>query len=120
MIEANGRLANGDFADYLLPVNADIADVDVHLVEYPDTLHNAVGARGPGEIGTVGMAAAVANAVANAAGIRVRRIPIALEDLLDQLSRPTRQRCVPASLTWYGRSRLDGGHGRSSRRTRPG
>ena len=82
-IEANGRLANGDLAGYLLPVNADIPDVDIHFVEYPDTLHNAVGARGLGEIGTVGMAAAIANAVHNATGIRVRRIPIVLEDLLD-------------------------------------
>ena len=82
-IEENGRLANGDFASYLLPVNADIPDVDVHFVEYPDTLHNAVGAKGIGEIGTVGMAAAVANAVYNATGIRVRHIPITIEDLLD-------------------------------------
>jgi xanthine dehydrogenase YagR molybdenum-binding subunit len=82
-IEPSGRLANGDLAGYLLPVNADIPDVDIHFVEYPDTLHNAVGARGLGEIGTVGMAAAVANAVHNATGIRVRRIPIVLEDLLD-------------------------------------
>jgi len=81
-IERNGRLANGDFAGYLLPVNADISDVDVHFVEYPDTLHNSVGARGIGEIGTVGMAAAVANAVYNATGIRVRHIPIMIEDLL--------------------------------------
>ena len=83
-IEENGRLANGDFAGYLLPVNADIPDVDVHFVEYPDTLHNAVGAKGIGEIGTVGMAAAVANAIYNATGIRVRHIPIVIEDLLDQ------------------------------------
>ncbi|MCI2416383.1 xanthine dehydrogenase family protein molybdopterin-binding subunit [Saccharopolyspora sp. K220] len=82
-IEENGRLANGDFAGYLLPVNADIPDVGVHFVQYPDTLHNAVGARGLGEIGTVGMAAAVANAVYNATGIRVRNIPIVIEDLLD-------------------------------------
>jgi xanthine dehydrogenase YagR molybdenum-binding subunit len=81
-IEANGRLANGDFASYLLPVNADIPDVDVYFVEYPDTLHNALGAKGIGEIGTVGMAAAVANAVYNATGIRVRHIPIVIEDLL--------------------------------------
>lgn len=81
-IEANGRLANGDLAGYLLPVNADIPEVEVHFVEYPDTLHNAVGARGIGEIGTVGMAAAVANAVYNATGIRVRDIPITIEDLL--------------------------------------
>jgi xanthine dehydrogenase YagR molybdenum-binding subunit len=82
-IEANGRLANGDFAGYLLPVNADIPDIDVHFVEYPDTLHNAVGARGLGEIGMVGMAAAVANAIYNATGVRVRHIPITIEDLLD-------------------------------------
>jgi xanthine dehydrogenase YagR molybdenum-binding subunit len=81
-IDRNGRLANGDFAGYLLPVNADISDVDVHFVEYPDTLHNSVGARGIGEIGTVGMAAAVANAIYNATGIRVRHIPIMIEDLL--------------------------------------
>lgn len=81
-IERNGRLANGDFANYLIPVNADISDVDVHFVEYPDTLHNSVGARGIGEIGTVGMAAAVANAIYNATGIRVRHIPIMIEDLL--------------------------------------
>jgi xanthine dehydrogenase YagR molybdenum-binding subunit len=81
-IEENGRFANGDLASYLLPVNADIPDVDVHFVEYPDTLHNAVGAKGIGEIGAVGMAAAVANAVHNATGIRVRHIPIMIEDLL--------------------------------------
>jgi xanthine dehydrogenase YagR molybdenum-binding subunit len=81
-IEENGRLANADLAGYLLPVNADISDVDVHFVEYPDTLHNAVGAKGIGEIGTVGMAAAVANAIYNATGIRVRHIPIMIEDLL--------------------------------------
>ncbi|GAA1170291.1 xanthine dehydrogenase family protein molybdopterin-binding subunit [Pseudonocardia alaniniphila] len=81
-IEGNGRLANGDFAGYLLPVNADIPEVDVHFVQYPDTLHNAVGAKGVGEIGTVGMAAAVANAIYNATGVRVRHIPIVIEDLL--------------------------------------
>jgi xanthine dehydrogenase YagR molybdenum-binding subunit len=83
-VEENGRMANGDFAGYLLPVNADIPDVDVHFVEYPDTLHNAVGARGIGEIGTVGMAAAIANAIYNATGIRVRHIPITIEHLLDE------------------------------------
>ncbi|TDV35936.1 xanthine dehydrogenase family protein molybdopterin-binding subunit [Actinophytocola oryzae] len=81
-IEENGRLANADLAGYLLPVNADIQEVDVHFVEHPDTLLGAVGARGIGEIGTVGMAAAVANAVHNATGIRVRHIPITVEDLL--------------------------------------
>ncbi|ATY09809.1 xanthine dehydrogenase family protein molybdopterin-binding subunit [Amycolatopsis sp. AA4] len=81
-VEPSGRPANADFASYLLPVNADIPEIDVQFVEYPDTLHNAVGARGVGEIGAVGMAAAVANAVCNATGIRVRSIPIMIEDLL--------------------------------------
>ncbi|HJP72950.1 MAG TPA: xanthine dehydrogenase family protein molybdopterin-binding subunit [Pseudonocardiaceae bacterium] len=82
-LDPNGRFANGDLANYLLPVNADIPpQVDVHFVKYPDTLHNAMGAKGIGEIGTVGMAAAVANAVANATGIRVRHIPILIEDLM--------------------------------------
>jgi xanthine dehydrogenase YagR molybdenum-binding subunit len=82
-IEPNGRPANADFAGYLIPVNADIPDLDVHFLEYPDTLHNSVGARGVGEIGISGTAAAIANAVYNATGIRVRHIPITIEDLLD-------------------------------------
>lgn len=81
-IEENGRLANGDFAGYLLPVNADIQDVDVHFVEYPDTLHNSVGAKGIGEIGMVGMAAAVANAIYNATGRRIRDLPITLDKVM--------------------------------------
>jgi xanthine dehydrogenase YagR molybdenum-binding subunit len=81
-IEENGRLANADLASYLLPVNADVQEVDVHFVEHPDTFLSAVGARGIGEIGTVGMAAAVANAVHNATGIRVRHTPITVADLL--------------------------------------
>ncbi|ALG09147.1 xanthine dehydrogenase family protein molybdopterin-binding subunit [Kibdelosporangium phytohabitans] len=82
-IEPNGRFANADLASYLVPVNADIPDVGVHFVQYPDTLHNDVGAKGIGEIGMVGMAAAVANAIHNATGIRVRHLPIRIEDLLD-------------------------------------
>ncbi|WAL67922.1 xanthine dehydrogenase family protein molybdopterin-binding subunit [Amycolatopsis cynarae] len=81
-VESGGRFANADLAGYLIPVNADIPDIDVHFVEYPDTLHNDIGARGLGEIGTVGVAAAVANAIYNATGIRVRHIPIRIEDLL--------------------------------------
>lgn len=80
--DADGRVSNHDLADYLLPVNADIPDVDVRFVEHPDTLLSDLGARGLGEIGIVGVAAAVANAVHNATGIRVRRIPIRIEDLL--------------------------------------
>ncbi len=82
-MEPNGRFANADLASYLVPVNADIPQVDVHFIQHPDTLLNPVGAKGIGEIGTVGMAAAVANAVYNATGIRVRHLPIGIEDLLD-------------------------------------
>ncbi|MCA1186744.1 MULTISPECIES: xanthine dehydrogenase family protein molybdopterin-binding subunit [unclassified Saccharopolyspora] len=82
-VEPNGRIANGDFAGYLLPVHADIPDIDVQFIEHPDTLHNPVGAKGVGEIGTVGLAAAIANAIYNATGTRVRHIPITIEDLLD-------------------------------------
>ncbi|MET0494229.1 MAG: xanthine dehydrogenase family protein molybdopterin-binding subunit [Actinoplanes sp.] len=81
-IEHSGRPANGDFAGYLLPVNADITDIDVHFVEYPDRLYSSTGARGIGEIGPIGTAAAIANAICNATGIRVRHLPIRVEDLL--------------------------------------
>jgi xanthine dehydrogenase YagR molybdenum-binding subunit len=82
-IEPNGRIANGDLAGYRLPVNADIPNIDVHFIEYPDTLHNPIGARGIGEIAIVGVAAAIANAIYNATSIRVRHIPIMIEDLFD-------------------------------------
>ncbi|HWD07045.1 MAG TPA: xanthine dehydrogenase family protein molybdopterin-binding subunit [Amycolatopsis sp.] len=81
-LDDHGRFANGDFAGYLVPVNADIPDIGVRFVQYPDTFHNAVGARGIGEISTVGVAAAIANAIYNATGVRVRHIPIMIEDLL--------------------------------------
>ncbi|MEV1175734.1 xanthine dehydrogenase family protein molybdopterin-binding subunit [Nonomuraea sp. NPDC049784] len=79
---ATGRIANANFADYLIPTNADIPDIDVHFLNYPDTIFNPVGSRGLGEIGTVGSAAAIANAVFNATGVRVRDLPISPEKLL--------------------------------------
>ncbi|WP_233221586.1 xanthine dehydrogenase family protein molybdopterin-binding subunit [Streptomyces carminius] len=78
-----GRWGNGSLADYLIPVNADIPEVEVHFLDHPDTLHNPLGARGVGEIGTVGTAAAVANAVHHATGRRIRELPITLDKLLD-------------------------------------
>lgn len=78
---ATGRIANANFADYLIPTNADIPDIDVHFLNYPDTFFNPVGSRGLGEIGTVGSAAAIANAVFHATGIRVRDLPISPEKL---------------------------------------
>jgi xanthine dehydrogenase YagR molybdenum-binding subunit len=82
-VEADtGRIANANLADYLLPVNADVPPIDVHFVEHPDTTFNPVGVRGLGELGTVGTAAAIANAAYNATGVRVRELPMTLEKLL--------------------------------------
>jgi xanthine dehydrogenase YagR molybdenum-binding subunit len=77
-----GRIANANLADYPVPVNADIPPVDVHFLDYPDTTFNPIGARGIGELGTTGAAAAVAGAIHNATGIRVRDLPITLDKLL--------------------------------------
>jgi xanthine dehydrogenase YagR molybdenum-binding subunit len=84
--EKTGRYANANFADYLVATNADIPDIDVHFVIRPDTIFNPLGARGIGEIGVTGMPSAVANAVYNATGIRVRDFPIRPEQLLPSSS----------------------------------
>ena len=76
------RYTNDNLADYIIPVNADIAEVDVILVPEKDDFVNPVGVKGIGELGNVGTAAAVANAVYHATGIRVRELPIRLEKLL--------------------------------------
>jgi xanthine dehydrogenase YagR molybdenum-binding subunit len=78
----NARYVNDNLADYLIPVNADIADIDIILVPEKDDAVNPVGVKGIGELGNVGTAAAVANAVYHATGIRVRELPIRLEKLL--------------------------------------
>jgi xanthine dehydrogenase YagR molybdenum-binding subunit len=78
----NARYINDNLADYLVPVNADIRDVEVILVSEQDDAVNPVGVKGIGELGNVGTAAAVANAVYHATGIRVRKLPIRLEKLL--------------------------------------
>jgi xanthine dehydrogenase YagR molybdenum-binding subunit len=76
------RYVNDNLADYLVPVNADIQDVEVILVPEVDRFVNPVGIKGIGELGNSGTAAAVANAVYHATGIRVRQLPIRLEKLL--------------------------------------
>ena len=76
-----GRIANATFGDYLVPVNADMPDIDVVFVGGPDTF-SPIGAKGLGEIGTVGVPAAIANAVYHAAGGRIRSLPITLDKLL--------------------------------------
>jgi len=77
-----GRIMNANIAEYHVPVNADIHDIQVIFVEEPDELINPMGIKGIGEIGIVGVAAAIANAVYHATGIRVRDLPITLDKLL--------------------------------------
>ncbi len=79
---AQARFANQDLASYHIASCADIGEVTVELVEETDTMVNAIGAKGVGEVGIVGMPAAIANAVYHATGIRVRKTPILIEDLL--------------------------------------
>lgn len=78
----NGAPMNASLADYVVPVNADVPAIDVHFVEHPDFEQNPLGARGVGEIGLAGTAAAIANAVHHATGIRCRDLPMHIEDLL--------------------------------------
>jgi len=76
-----GRQMNHNFAEYHVPVNADIHDIDVLFVEEHDTIVNPLGVKGVGEIGVVGVAAAVSNAIWHATGKRVRDLPITLDKL---------------------------------------
>jgi xanthine dehydrogenase YagR molybdenum-binding subunit len=78
---ATGRIANASLADYLVPVHADVPDIDVTFVGEPDR-GTPIGTKGIGEVGLVGVAAAIANAVHHATGVRVRSLPITLDALL--------------------------------------
>jgi xanthine dehydrogenase YagR molybdenum-binding subunit len=77
-----GRWANASLGDYLIPVHADAPDVEVEFVEVRDEVINPLGVKGIGELGMVGAAAAIANAVFHATGRRVRELPIRIEHLL--------------------------------------
>ncbi len=77
-----GRVMNHNFAEYHVPVNADVHDVEVIFVKEEDNIVNPIGAKGLGEIGLVGVAAAIGNAIYNATGKRVRDLPITLENLI--------------------------------------
>jgi xanthine dehydrogenase YagR molybdenum-binding subunit len=77
-----GRPLNANLGDYHVPVNADIGDIDITVVEEDDPHVNVLGAKGIGEIGIVGVAAALANAVYHATGKRIRDLPITLDKLL--------------------------------------
>jgi xanthine dehydrogenase YagR molybdenum-binding subunit len=79
---AFGRVMNANIAEYHVPVNADVHDIDVIFVDEPDALVNPLGIKGVGEIGIVGVAAAIANAVCHATGKRVRDLPITIDKLL--------------------------------------
>jgi xanthine dehydrogenase YagR molybdenum-binding subunit len=76
-----GRIMNSNFAEYHVPVNADVHDVKVIFVEEKDELINPLGIKGVGEIGLVSVASAIANAVYHATGKRVRDFPITLDKL---------------------------------------
>jgi xanthine dehydrogenase YagR molybdenum-binding subunit len=78
----NGAPINGNLADYMVAVNADVPKLEVHFLDYPDLALNALGARGIGEIGLAGMAAVITAATYHATGVRVRELPIKIEDLL--------------------------------------
>jgi xanthine dehydrogenase YagR molybdenum-binding subunit len=76
-----GRIMNANIAEYHVPVNADVHDIDVIFVDEQDTIVNPLGIKGLGEIGIVGVAAAIANAIYHATGKRVRDLPITLDKL---------------------------------------
>lgn len=77
-----GRYVNNNFADYHVPVNADVPHIEALFVNKPDPILNPMGAKGMGEIALIGFAAAIANAVYNATGKRVRDLPITPDKLL--------------------------------------
>lgn len=77
-----GKPVNNNLADYIVASNADTPDIDVTFLDYPDPVLNELGARGVGEIGLAGIAAAITGAIHHATGIRVRELPATIEDLM--------------------------------------
>lgn len=80
--QRNGHPVNDNFADYLVPTSADSPQIDVHFLDIPDPQMGEYGARGIGEIGLAGVAPALTAAVYHATGVRVRELPVSVEDLL--------------------------------------
>ena len=80
--ERFGDYVNHDFAEYHIATNADVGSIEAYFVDEDDPYVNPMGTKGLGEVGIVGTAAAIANAVHHATGIRVRELPIRLEKLL--------------------------------------
>jgi xanthine dehydrogenase YagR molybdenum-binding subunit len=81
----DGSFVNHDLAEYHVPVNADIGEIDAIFLPEREEYANPLGIKGLGEVGIVGAAAAVANAVFNATGVRVRSLPITLDKVLSSL-----------------------------------
>ena len=79
----HGRAINANLAEYHVPVNADVGEIDVTCLNIPDYKFNPLGSRGIGEIGITGAAAAIANAIYNATGKRVRDFPITIDKLMN-------------------------------------
>lgn len=88
LLEANymdarrGRWVASSLGDYLVPVNADAPEVDIELIEVEDKIVNPLGVKGVGEVGQVGAAAAISNAIHHATGRRIRKMPNTIEGLL--------------------------------------
>jgi xanthine dehydrogenase YagR molybdenum-binding subunit len=80
--QRSGQPINGSMADYLMATCADLPSIDVTFLDYPDPAMGEYGARGVGEIGLAGVAAAITSAVYHATGVRVRELPVRIEDLL--------------------------------------
>jgi xanthine dehydrogenase YagR molybdenum-binding subunit len=80
--QRTGQPINGNLADYLVATCADCPEIDVTFLDYPDPVMGEYGARGVGEIGLAGVAAAITAAVHHATGVRVRELPVRIEDLL--------------------------------------
>jgi xanthine dehydrogenase YagR molybdenum-binding subunit len=88
MDRRTGAFVNRDLAGYLVPVHADIPDIDAVFLDGHDDKANAFGVKGVGEIGVGGAGAALANAVFDATGVRVRDFPITLEKVFPHLPEP--------------------------------
>ena len=82
-----GRIVNASLGDYLVPVHADMGNIEVEVIPEQDPYVNPLGVKGVGELGMAGVAPAIANAVYHATGIRIRQLPITMEKLLGNESR---------------------------------